>query len=73
MNSGSTSETHSVNTYIEEVLGFRTYRRQSGSVRWAARCSGGLKSLWRSNEGRHIQKRGVIASLAGGSRRYGDV
>jgi hypothetical protein len=28
------------------------------SVRWAARCSGGLKSLWRSDEGRHIQKRG---------------
>ena len=24
----------------------------------AARCSGGFKSLWRSNEGRHIQKRG---------------
>jgi hypothetical protein len=37
------------------------------------RCSGGLKSLWRSNEGRHIQKRGLIASLAGESRRYGDV
>ncbi|NVI09877.1 hypothetical protein FSB64_41530 [Paraburkholderia sp. JPY454] len=28
------------------------------SVRWAARCSGGLKSLWRSDEGRHIRKRG---------------
>jgi len=28
------------------------------------RCSGGLKSLWRSNEGRHIQKRGGN-SLAG--------
>jgi hypothetical protein len=24
----------------------------------AVRCSGGFKSLWRSNEGRHIQKRG---------------
>ena len=28
------------------------------SVRWAALRSGGLKSLWRSDEGRHIQKRG---------------
>ena len=27
-------------------------------MRRAARCSGGLKSLWRSNEGRHIQRRG---------------
>ena len=24
----------------------------------AVRCSGGFKSLWRSNEGCHIQKRG---------------
>jgi hypothetical protein len=29
-----------------------------GSVRWAARCSGGLKSLWRPDEGRHIRTRG---------------
>jgi len=28
------------------------------SVRWAAHCSGGLKSLWCSNEGCYIQKRG---------------
>jgi hypothetical protein len=28
------------------------------SVRWAARCSGGLKSLWRPDEGRHIRTRG---------------
>lgn len=28
------------------------------SVRWAAHRSGGLKSLWRSDEGRYIQKRG---------------
>jgi hypothetical protein len=28
------------------------------SVRRAARCSGGLKSLWRSDEERHIQRRG---------------
>jgi hypothetical protein len=27
-------------------------------VRWAATCSGGLKSHWRSDGGRHIQKRG---------------
>ena len=33
-------------------------------MRRAARCSGGLKSLWRSNEERHIRKRGVEASLA---------
>src|SRR5262249_2875168 len=26
----------------------------------AAGCSGGLKSLWRSNEGRYIRKRGVM-------------
>ena len=30
----------------------------TSSVRWAARYSGGFKSLWRSDEGRHIQKRG---------------
>ena len=30
------------------------------------RCSGGLKSLWRSNEGRHIQKRGsTLRSVLG--------
>ena len=28
------------------------------SVRWAAHGSGGLKSLWLSDEGSHIQKRG---------------
>jgi len=28
------------------------------SARWAARWSGGFKSLWRSDEGRHIQRRG---------------
>ena len=28
------------------------------SVRWAAHWSGGFKSLWRSDEGRRIQKRG---------------
>ena len=32
--------------------------QSSHSVRWAAPRSGGLKSLWRSDEGRHIQKRG---------------
>jgi hypothetical protein len=32
-----------------------------------------LKSLWRSNEGRHIQEAGFAASLAGESGRYGDV
>ena len=31
---------------------------QGRGVRWAAPRSGGLKSLWRSDEGRHIQKRG---------------
>ena len=30
----------------------------SGVPCGAVRCSGGFKSLWRSNEGRHIQKRG---------------
>jgi hypothetical protein len=34
------------------------------SVRWAAHRSGGLESLWRPDEGCHIQKRGN-ASLAG--------
>jgi hypothetical protein len=34
---------------------------------------GGFKSLWRSNEGRHIQEAGFVASLAGESGRYGDV
>jgi len=34
-------------------------------VRWAAHGSGGLKSLWRSDEGRHISKSGGNASLAG--------
>jgi hypothetical protein len=34
--------------------------------------SGGLKSLWRSNEGRHIQEAGFVASLAGESGRYGE-
>ena len=36
-------------------------RREVGgvhSVRWAAHRSGGFKSLWRSDEERHIQKRG---------------
>ena len=28
------------------------------SVRWAASRSGGLKSLWRPGEGRHIRTRG---------------
>jgi hypothetical protein len=28
------------------------------SVRWAAHGSGGLKSLWLSDEGSHIRKRG---------------
>ena len=28
------------------------------SVCWAAPRSGGLESLWRSDEGRHIRKRG---------------
>jgi hypothetical protein len=32
-----------------------------------------LKSLWRSNEGRHIQEAGFVASLAGESGRYGEV
>jgi len=30
-----------------------------------------LKSLWRSNEGRHIQEAGFTASLAGEGGRYG--
>ena len=33
-------------------------------MRWAARCSGGLKSLWRSERGA-ISKSGGNASLAG--------
>ena len=32
--------------------------RSRRSVRWAAHGSGGLKSRWRSDEGRHIQRRG---------------
>jgi hypothetical protein len=32
-----------------------------------------LKSLWCSNEGRHIQEAGFAASLAGESGRYGEV
>jgi hypothetical protein len=39
------------------------------SVKW-------LKSLWRSNEARHIQEAGFVTSLAGESGRcgrYGDV
>jgi len=52
---------------------FWAHCRQTGSARWAARCSGGLKSLWRSDEGRHIQEAGFAASLAGESGRYGDV
>ena len=31
---------------------------EARSVCWAAPRSGGLKSLWRSDEGRHIQRRG---------------
>ena len=31
--------------------------RSSHSVRWAAHCSGGLKSLQRSDKGRCIQRR----------------
>jgi hypothetical protein len=34
---------------------------------------GGLKSLWCSNEGRHIHEAAFVASLAGESGRYGDV
>ncbi len=30
---------------------------EARSVRWAAHESGGLKSLWRSDEERHIQRR----------------
>jgi hypothetical protein len=42
--------------------------------RRAARCSGGLTSLLRSNEGRHIQEAGFVASLAGesGSGGWGE-
>jgi hypothetical protein len=37
----------------------RSDRSQSAhSVRWTALKSGGLKSLWLSDEGSHIQKRG---------------
>jgi len=32
-----------------------------------------VEVLWRSNEGRHIQEAGFIASLAGESGRYGEV
>jgi len=47
--------------------------RPNHLVCWAARCSGGLKSLWCSNEERHIQESGGNSSLAGESGRYGDV
>src|SRR5262249_59952985 len=42
---------------------------QTRSVRWAATCSGGLKSHWCSDGERHIQKRGQ--RLAGLDTRRG--
>ena len=42
----------------EVVSGALSVVGQPNSVRWAARYSGGLKSLWRSDEGRYIRKRG---------------
>ena len=39
------------------------------SVRWAAHGSGGFKSLWRPDEGRHIQQAGVMPRWPGSVNR----
>jgi hypothetical protein len=57
------------------LLWFKISRPQQlielNKVSWTAsrmlaensRCSGGLKSLWRSNDERHIQEVGLIANI----------
>ena len=45
-------------TGVERRRDARPEVSRGHSVRWAARSSGGFKSLWRSDEGRHIRTRG---------------